>query len=161
MPLISTDSHGFRLSLANLRTRNYFFFTECWVAASFFFACRRLDLLEVWPRCRQPVSRWEGTILFWMKTCCSPCGSFQTPTTMACMPNSSTTTAPISWHLALWEVSLSTSLSLTRKKWEEKVRKLQNIICYQLSSLNQKFPTWRPWRGPVHQGNSPASGCSP
>lgn len=123
-----TDNQRFRLSSANLKTRNYFLFcffflNECWVAAPLFFTCRRLHSLEVWRRCRQPVSRWEGTTLFWMKMCCCPCRSFRTPTTMACMPNSSTTTAPISWHLALWEASLSTSLSLTRRKWEEKVRK--------------------------------------
>lgn len=94
-------------------------------AALLSFTCRMLDSLELWPRCRQPVSRWEGTTLFWMKMCCSPCRTSQTPTTMACMPNSSTTTAPTSWHLAPWGVSLSTSLSSIRRRWEEKVRKIK------------------------------------
>lgn len=95
-----------------------------------------LGSLELWPRCRQPASRWEGTTLFWMRMCCSPCRSSQTPTTMACMPNSSTTTAPTSWHLAPWAVSLSTSLSSIRRKCEEKVRESKYILCSQLSALN-------------------------
>lgn len=149
-----TDNQRFRLSSANLKTRNYFlvFLNECWMAAPLFFTCRRLHSLEVWRRCRQPVSRWEGTTLFWMKMCCCPCRSFRTPTTMACMPNSSTTTAPISWHLALWEASLSTSLSLTRRKWEEKVRKysLFTTCCSKPGISNLVTVGWVQSTGIIH-----------
>lgn len=115
-------------------------------AALLFFTCRMLGSLGLWPRCRQLASRWGGTTLFWMKMCCCPCRTSQTPTTMACTPNSSMTMAPTSWHLAPWGASLSTSSSSTRRKCEEKVRKIKicslfSAFCFK-PAISNLLATW-------------------